>query len=147
MLFNRISDPSNAMTPPRPLASSECNAPRTRMLLCRAPGVQVLVDAAHGLGQQEVHVAALQADYVTGNCHKWLCGPRGSAVLWAAARHHARLRPLVVSHGHGHGFTSDFIWDGAPPLHADCWLRRCVLCAGRCVLPAVWSLAGWTMCG
>lgn len=88
------------------------------MMLCRAPGVRVLVDAAHALGQQEIDVAALHADYVTGNCHKWLCGPRGSAVLWAAARHHARLRPLVVSHGHGHGFTSDFIWDGAPPPYA-----------------------------
>eukprot|EP00892_Ulva_mutabilis_P003123 jgi/Ulvmu1/12811/UM097_0040.1 len=78
----------------------------------RVPGVLVVVDAAHALGQQPLSLAALGADYVAANCHKWLCGPRGSAVLWAAQRHHVRLRPLVVSHGHGHGFTSDFIWDG-----------------------------------
>ncbi|GIL54670.1 hypothetical protein Vafri_10411 [Volvox africanus] len=51
-------------------------------------------------------------DYFVTNCHKWLCAPRGSAVLWVASNRQACVRPLVVSHGSGCGFTSDFIWDG-----------------------------------
>ncbi|KAG2497474.1 hypothetical protein HYH03_004628 [Edaphochlamys debaryana] len=51
-------------------------------------------------------------DYFVANCHKWLCGPRGSAVLWVHPRRRGGVRPLVVSHGSGCGFTSDFIWDG-----------------------------------
>ncbi|GLI71197.1 hypothetical protein VaNZ11_016316 [Volvox africanus] len=51
-------------------------------------------------------------DYFVSNCHKWLCAPRGSAILWVAPNRQAFVRPLVVSHGSGCGFTSDFIWDG-----------------------------------
>ncbi|KAL6763735.1 CG12264-like protein [Haematococcus lacustris] len=80
--------------------------------LCRARGVQVLVDAAHSLMQQEVDLDALDADFYVANCHKWLAGPRGSALLWVHPRVKAQVKPLVVSHGSGAGFTSDFIWDG-----------------------------------
>ncbi|KXZ43603.1 hypothetical protein GPECTOR_85g333 [Gonium pectorale] len=51
-------------------------------------------------------------DYFVTNCHKWLCAPRGSALLWVSPARKAAVRPLVVSHGSGCGFTSDFIWDG-----------------------------------
>lgn len=91
----------------------------------RAPGVLVLVDAAHALGQLPLSIAALGADFVAANCHKWLGGARGSAVLWAARSQQAHLRPLVVSHGHGHGFTSSFIWDGAPRHHEHRGTRGC----------------------
>jgi selenocysteine lyase/cysteine desulfurase len=72
----------------------------------------VLIDGAHALGQLEVDVASLGADYFVSNCHKWLCGPRGSAVLHVARQHQAAVRPLVVSHGWGSGFSSEFMWDG-----------------------------------
>ncbi len=72
----------------------------------------MLVDAAHALGQLPVDVERLGADFYVANCHKWLAGPRGSALMWASPRRKADVRPLVVSHGSGCGFTSDFIWDG-----------------------------------
>lgn len=54
------------------------------------------------------------------------CG-RGSAVLWAHPRVQPTTRPLVVSHGSGHGFASDFMWDGcrdyAPYLGVSAALR------------------------
>ncbi|GLC39561.1 hypothetical protein PLESTM_000911900 [Pleodorina starrii] len=56
--------------------------------------------------------SAASPDYFVTNCHKWLCAPRGSAVLWVAPHRRPCVRPLVVSHGSGCGFTSDFIWDG-----------------------------------
>jgi isopenicillin-N epimerase len=74
--------------------------------------VPVLVDAAHGPGQLDFDIAGLGADYVVANCHKWLCGARGSALMWVARGRQAGVRPLVVSHGSGVGFLSDFIWDG-----------------------------------
>ena len=43
---------------------------------------------------------------------QWLCAPRGSAMLWVHPRHRDSVRPLVVSHGWGSGFSSEFIWDG-----------------------------------
>ena len=44
---------------------------------------------------------------------QWLCAPRGSAFLHVPARHQAHVRPLVISHGWGAGFVSEFVWTGA----------------------------------
>jgi len=80
--------------------------------LCRARGVRVLIDGAHGAGMLDVDVDAVAADYYISNLHKWFCAPRGCAFMWAKRELQAGLRPLVVSHGSADGFTSAFIWDG-----------------------------------
>ncbi len=79
---------------------------------CRAHGVPVLVDAAHAPGMLPMDVAGLGADYWTGNLHKWVCAPKGSAVLWVAPEHRDRLHPLPISHGYGGGFIEEFDWTG-----------------------------------
>ena len=79
---------------------------------CHALGARVLVDGAHALGTVALDLDALGADYFVANCHKWLCGPRGSAVLHVRRDRQAGVRPLAASWGSGQGFTSDFIWDG-----------------------------------
>ena len=43
--------------------------------------VDVLLDAAHGAGIVNLDIEKINAAYVTGNCHKWLCTPKGSAFL------------------------------------------------------------------
>jgi len=45
-------------------------------------------------------------------CMQWLCAPRGSAFLHVQRRHQRHVRPLILSHGYGSGFVSEFIWDG-----------------------------------
>jgi isopenicillin-N epimerase len=62
-------------------------------------GVATLVDAAHAPGMVPVDVREIGAAWWTGNGHKWLCGPKGSAVLHARADVRDTLRPLVTSHG------------------------------------------------
>jgi len=79
---------------------------------CHAADVPVLVDGAHGPGQVTLDLRSLGADWYVGNCHKWLCAPKGSAFLWAAPEHQADLHPLTISHGFGQGFRAEFDWTG-----------------------------------
>jgi isopenicillin-N epimerase len=62
-------------------------------------GVDTLVDGAHAPGMVPVDVDGLGAAYWTGNGHKWLCGPKGTGMVWVRADRRDRIHPLVVSHG------------------------------------------------
>ncbi len=84
----------------------------------QARGVDVLVDAAHGAGLLPLDLAALDAAYVTGNCHKWLCTPKGSGFLHVRADRRDRIQPLAISHGYSTAgraqdrFRAGFDWQG-----------------------------------
>lgn len=79
---------------------------------CRARGVVSFVDAAHAPGMLPVSVRALDPDLWTGNLHKWVCAPKGAAVLWARAELRDLLRPAVTSHAHLTSFHDRFAWTG-----------------------------------
>jgi isopenicillin-N epimerase len=80
--------------------------------VCHEAGVPVLIDGAHGPGQVDVDLAAIGADWYVGNCHKWLCAPKGCAFLHAAPAAQAGLHPDTISHGYGQGFLAEFDWTG-----------------------------------
>jgi isopenicillin-N epimerase len=64
-----------------------------------AAGVRVMIDGAHGPGMVPLDLSTLGASYYTGNCHKWLCSPKGSGFLWARRGLADSLIPPVISHG------------------------------------------------
>ncbi len=67
----------------------------------REAGILTMIDGAHGPGQIPLDLTALQADYYTGNCHKWLCAPKSAGFLYTRRDLQADLVPSVVSWGIG----------------------------------------------
>ena len=65
----------------------------------RQMGILTIIDGAHVPGQLALDLQEIGADMYSGNFHKWLCAPKGSAFLHVRPEHHEMIAPLVVSHG------------------------------------------------
>lgn len=65
----------------------------------RQNDIPIMIDGAHAPGQTKVDLQAIGADYYTGNCHKWMMAPKGSAFLYVRPERQLSIEPLIVSWG------------------------------------------------
>jgi isopenicillin-N epimerase len=88
LLIDHVTSPSALVMPLHVIAKR-----------AHAKGVDVLVDGAHAPGMVPLSIAELGVAYYTANCHKWICAPKGAAMLFVRADKRASVRPLSISHG------------------------------------------------
>jgi isopenicillin-N epimerase len=69
----------------------------------RELGLVTIVDGAHAPAQVPVDLARLGADFYTGNCHKWVCAPKGAGFLHVRPEHQERVDGAIVSWGYSPG--------------------------------------------
>lgn len=93
----------------------------------REAGILSVIDGAHAPGQLALDLVEIGADVYAGNCHKWLCAPKGSAFLHVRPEQQGWVESLIVSwgwvegsetHRAGRGFVSRNQWQGTRDLAA-----------------------------
>ena len=77
-------------------------------------------------------VKQLGATYYTGNCHKWLCAPKGAGFLYVRRDRQADIQPPIIGHGWNRprpgysAFQDAFDWPGT--FDPSAWL-----CVGEAI--------------
>jgi isopenicillin-N epimerase len=120
----------------------------------REAGILTVIDGAHAPGQIDLDLRALDADVYAGNCHKWLCAPKGAGFLYARRALQPLLAPPVTSWGRPvdpaapNPFVDEFEWQGTRDISAYLAVPAAIRYLEARDWPAVrrrcHALAAWT---
>jgi isopenicillin-N epimerase len=86
--------------------------------LCSEKGIDALIDGAHAAGVLDLDIESIGAAYYSGNLHKWMCAPKGSAFVWVRPDRQKAIHPNTISHYYSEGFATEFNWQGTRDLSA-----------------------------
>ncbi len=108
----------------------------------RGRGVECIIDGAHAIGMLPLNLDRAGAACYTANAHKWLCAPKGAAILHVRRDLRERIRPLVVSHGYAPGapgvrFREEWHWTGTIDPTSYLSIPECIRVLGG-LLPGGW---------
>ncbi len=99
----------------------------------KSRGIKTIIDGAHVPGHIPLDIRAMDPDYYTGACHKWLCCPKGVSFLYVKKELQDTIEPLVFSWGWGEEykeftastqlhsqsrFVNSFQWQGTRDMSA-----------------------------
>lgn len=90
IFFSHITSPT-ALTLPAELICQRA----------REAGILTIIDGSHVPGHLPLDMCALGVDVYTGNFHKWLCSPKGSAFLYVRPEEQGWVESLIISWGWG----------------------------------------------
>jgi isopenicillin-N epimerase len=88
IFLSHITSPTSLILPVKEICSR-----------AREAGILTVIDGAHAPGQIPLDLEDVGADIYAGNCHKWMCAPKGSAFLYARPEHHDWIESLTISWG------------------------------------------------
>ncbi len=78
--------------PIRSIAAAVADLNRSRDAADR---VLLVVDGVHGFGVEDEPVAGLGCDFFAAGTHKWIFGPRGTAIVWGRREAWERVQPSI----------------------------------------------------
>ncbi|MFC2130817.1 aminotransferase class V-fold PLP-dependent enzyme [Bacteroidota bacterium] len=93
---------------------------------CRNNNILILIDGAHAPGFLDLNLDELKPDWYTGNLHKWLFAPKGTAIFYASKPDKHDIHPVVISNNYQNGFTKEFDWTGTKNFCSWLTVPECI---------------------